>query len=248
MWVDVAPELGLDFEIDGMSIVVADLTGDGILAEYLSDIGENEFVVGTGVGFTPGFGSGAARIRPPGAGEDVVSNSWVSGAVDVNLDGIVDLTVVNGGFPFFDVPIKIDGAGIEMNDPPAIFLGLGGGRYADTWQQSGLGWTGPGRGLAVGDIDNDGDIDFIVTRLEAGPHRVSQRQHGTVAHGQGGAGVLIQRCDRIGSDGIRIHHTASRRPQLPWLTCPGGHRREAFTGGRHRCTLVRRLCDRRDTT
>lgn len=169
MWVDVAPELGLDFEIDGMSIVVADLTGDGILDGYLSDIGENEFVVGTGVGFTPGFGSGAARIRPPGAGEDVVSNSWVSGAVDVNLDGIVDLTVVNGGFPFFDVPIKIDGAGIEMNDPPAIFLGLGGGRYADTWQQSGLGWTGPGRGLAVGDIDNDGDIDFIVTRLEAGP-------------------------------------------------------------------------------
>jgi hypothetical protein len=169
VWQDVAPRLGLDFEIDGMGIIVADLTADGVIDGYLSDIGENEFVVGTGTGYSPRFDSGAARIRPPGSTDDVVSSSWASGAVDVNLDGILDLIVVNGGFPFFEVPNKIDGTTILMSDPPAIFLGIGDGRYADAWPTSGLDWSGPGRGLAVGDIDNDGDIDFIITRLEAGP-------------------------------------------------------------------------------
>jgi hypothetical protein len=168
-WVDIAPDIGLDFKIDGMGITVGDLSGDGIVDGYISDIGENEFVVGTGTGYSPKFDSGAARIRPPGSPDDVVSSSWASGAVDVNLDGILDLIVVNGGFPFFDVPNKIDGTRIEMNDPPAIFLGIGDGRYSDAWPTSGLDWSGPGRGLAVGDIDNDGDIDFIITRLEAGP-------------------------------------------------------------------------------
>ena len=165
-WADVAPIVGAAMEIDGMGVTVADFTGNGYLDGYLSDIGENDFLEGSASGFVPIVDSGASRIRPPGADDDVVSSSWASAATDINLDGILDLVVVNGGFPFFAVPNKISNTGIALDDPPAVFLGLGDGTFTDAWPSLGLTWEGPGRGLAVGDIDNDGDIDLIITRLE----------------------------------------------------------------------------------
>ena len=50
----------------------------------------------------------------------------------MNLDGIIDLVVVNGGLPFSRVENKISGTLIEVDDPPAILIGLGDGTYAAT--------------------------------------------------------------------------------------------------------------------
>ena len=168
-WRDIAEDVGVALEIDGMGVTVADLTGDGMLDGYVSDVGDNEFLVGRGTRFTPWVDSGASRIRPPGAGDAVVSSSWGSGAADVNLDGIIDMIVVNGGMPFFDVENKIPGTRIELDDPPAILIGLGEGRYADVWLSGAIAWSGAGRGLALGDIDNDGDTDLVITRLDDSP-------------------------------------------------------------------------------
>ena len=115
-----------------MGVTVADLTGDGNLDGYVSDLGGNEFLERAGPGFVSSAESGALRIRPPGADDGIVSSSWGSGAADVNLDGIIDLVVVNGGLPFSRVENKISGTLIEVDDPPAILIGLGDGTYAAT--------------------------------------------------------------------------------------------------------------------
>jgi hypothetical protein len=168
-WRDIAADLGIAMEIDGMGITVADLTGDGVLDGYLSDLGGNELLAAAGSRFESRIDSGAARIRPPDAAASTVSSSWGTGATDANLDGVVDLVVVNGGMPFFDVENKIPATRIEVNDPPAILLGLGDGTYADTWVNGAVSWTGAGRGLALGDIDNDGDTDLVISRLDDSP-------------------------------------------------------------------------------
>jgi hypothetical protein len=168
-WRDIARDVGVAMEVDGMGVTVADLTGDGTLDGYVSDLGGNELLKRVGAGFEVATESGASRIRPPGADDGIISSSWGSGAADVNLDGILDLVVVNGGMPFASVENKISGTRIEIDDPPAILIGLGDGTFTDTWPSDAIEWAGAGRGLALGDIDNDGDTDMVITRLDDSP-------------------------------------------------------------------------------
>lgn len=167
-WVDIAPSIGVDLAIDGMGVTLADLNGDGRLDAYLSDLGDNEVLRADGPGFLPFLGTGSARIRPVGADADVISSSWSTGAADLNLDGVLDLVVANGGFPTSAVPNKIPGTLVELDDPPALFLGIGDGTYADVWPMLGLPWTGASRGMALGDLDADGDTDLVVVAIDGG--------------------------------------------------------------------------------
>ena len=80
---------------------------------------------------------------------------------DVDLDGALDLLVVNGHID--------DGAAAQRGkagnaEPPHLFHNVGG-RFVDVASQAGADFAAPkvARGAAFADIDLDGDLDVLVT-------------------------------------------------------------------------------------
>lgn len=224
-WQDRAAEFGVDMEIDGMGLTVADVDADGALDAYVSDLGDNEIMARRGDGFRALDDTGAKRIRAPGAPRDVVSSSWGSAAGDINLDGRLDLVVVNGGFVGQDVPNKIPGADIAVEDPPAILLGRGDGQFADVWPELGLAWSGRSRGLVTGDFDADGDTDLVV--LNRGEGVVAYRNDTT------GPSVVVRSARPCSSAGVAVAVTSSNGSVTALLapaTFLGAHAAEIVIG------------------
>ena len=219
-WVDMAPSIGVDLAIDGMGVTLADLNGDGRLDAYVSDLGDNEILRADGPGFLPLLGTGSARIRPGGADADVISSSWSTGAADLNLDGVLDLVVANGGFPASAVPNKIPGTLVELDDPPAFFLGIGDGTYADVWPVLGFSWSGASRGMALGDLDDDGDTDVVLVAIDGGLTVLRNdvvADSLTVTPGDGcdphGARVMVEQGDRTYAALLTPHGFAGAHAQ-----------------------------------
>ncbi|MFN0171243.1 MAG: CRTAC1 family protein [Bryobacteraceae bacterium] len=81
---------------------------------------------------------------------------------DADLDGLLDLLVVNGHIDEAVERMKQD---IRYSQPPQLFLNSGGGTFRDVAAEVGGGFAMPkvGRGAAFGDFDNDGDLDVLIT-------------------------------------------------------------------------------------
>ncbi|MEO1085486.1 MAG: VCBS repeat-containing protein, partial [Acidobacteriota bacterium] len=69
---------------------------------------------------------------------------------DVNGDGHLDIVFANGGG--FDTPGPAEPQRIYINDGAGVFTDESAAR---------LNWSGLGRGVHMGDIDRDGDLDLI---------------------------------------------------------------------------------------
>jgi len=80
---------------------------------------------------------------------------------DADLDGALDLAVVNGHID--DTVRNVHGAGYAQS--PQLFLNNGKGKFRDVAALVGGGFDSPkvGRGLAYGDFDRDGDLDLLIT-------------------------------------------------------------------------------------
>jgi hypothetical protein len=81
--------------------------------------------------------------------------------VDADLDGALDLIVVNGHID--DTVRSIRNVGYAQ--PPQLFLNSGKGSFREVGAEIGGGFDQPkvGRGLAYGDFDRDGDADILIT-------------------------------------------------------------------------------------
>ncbi|NRA95625.1 MAG: CRTAC1 family protein [Planctomycetes bacterium] len=82
---------------------------------------------------------------------------------DADGDGDLDVYAVSGW-------CRSDGTFDTEKGRNRLWLQQPGGMFADATESSGLGDGGYGMGVAVGDIDNDGDLDVYVTNY--GPDRL----------------------------------------------------------------------------
>jgi hypothetical protein len=94
--------------------------------------------------------------------------------LDVNLDGALDLAVVNGHID--DTVRNVRNIGYAQ--PPQLFLNDGRGKFRDVATQASSAFAAPkvGRGLAFGDFDRDGDLDLLMT-TNRGPAYLYRNDH-----------------------------------------------------------------------
>jgi hypothetical protein len=117
--------------------------------------------------------TGLYRVSAPGVFDDISMLSGIGSAsrntlgfgcmfLDVDLDGLLDLTVANG---HIDETVRNIRGNTGYAQSPQLFLNRGGGKFRDVAGEVGGGFAAPkvGRGLAYGDFDRDGDLDVLMT-------------------------------------------------------------------------------------
>ncbi len=160
---DVAVEAGIAFSAEGkaragMGVDVADFTNSGTPGVAITNF-DNEMI-------------GLYRGSRDGSYADIATQSGVGLAskdklgfgclfLDANLDGFLDLAVVNGHID--DTVRNVRGVGYAQ--PPQLFVNDGQGKFHDAAADVGGGFAQPkvGRGLAYADFDRDGDLDLLLT-------------------------------------------------------------------------------------
>ena len=165
-FVEDAVFAGAAFDREGraqasMGVAVADFDGNGAPDIFLShlDREHNTLYLNDGEGLF------ADRSREGG----LVDPSWPmtgfgTAPLDYDGDGVLDLFVVNGAVRRIENQVEAgDPHPLRMENQ--LFRGLGGGRFetVPAAEREHPVLSEVSRGLAVGDLDNDGDPDLVIT-------------------------------------------------------------------------------------
>jgi hypothetical protein len=142
----------------GMGVAAGDYDGDGRIDLVVTNFYEEGSTLYRNVA------PGRFAVETARAGLLVPSRSRLGfGAlmIDVDNDGYLDLFVANGHIN------DVRTIGMPYGMEPQIFRNLGNGRFRDVSSEAGVYFREAllGRGAAVGDLDNDGDADIVVTHL-----------------------------------------------------------------------------------
>jgi len=154
----------------GMGSTVADYDGDGNLDLFRTNFSDdtstlyhnNGDATFTDVTYSVGLGSNTKYL------------GWGTAFLDIDNDGWPDLLAVNGHvYPEVDA-LKL---GINYSEPKLLYRNNGNGTFTDVSRMTGpaISTPAPARGLAVGDLFNDGRLSAVIVNRNAPPSLLLNR-------------------------------------------------------------------------
>ncbi len=143
-----------------MGVDAADFDGDGDEDLFMTHLGyqTNTLYINDGTGIFDDRTT-ISGLGPPSVGR----TSWGVRFFDYDNDGLLDLMTASGDV-FVIEALAREKDPFPMHQPNQLFRNIGSGKFEDVTKEAGSVFelSEVSRGLAFGDVDNDGDTDVLL--------------------------------------------------------------------------------------
>ena len=163
----------------GMGIDIGDFDGNGTDDIFLTHLTREKstMFVNRGQGY---FEDRSVEVGV--AAPSIPFTGFGTAFLDYDNDGWLDIVAANGAVHLIE-ELRAKGDPYPLHQRKQLFHNLGNGRFEEATRAGGPAFelSEVGRGLAVGDLDNDGAVDFVVNNNN-GPFRIFHNDVGAASN------------------------------------------------------------------